>query len=77
MYAQSASKLAEWLEGSIPEGLTFFSYPEDHQRRIRTANSLVRVCLEIRRRTRVARIFPNEASFLRLVSAVLMEISGI
>ena len=74
-YAHSASKLADWLEGNIPEGLTVFSFPGDHWRRIRTVNSLERVCLEIRRRTRVACIFPNEASCLRLVSALLMEIS--
>jgi len=74
-YAHSASKLANWLEGNISEGLTVFSFPEDHWRRIRTVNSLERVCLEIRRRTRVAVIFPNEASCLRLVSALLMEIS--
>jgi len=74
-YAQSASRLANWLEGNIPEGLTVFFFPEDHRRRIRTVNSLERVCLEIRRRTRVAGIFPNEASCLRLVSAQLMEIS--
>lgn len=74
-YAHSASKLADWLEGNIPEGLTVFSFRKDHWRRIRTVNSLERVCLEIRRRTRVAGIFPNEASCLRLVSALLMEIS--
>jgi transposase-like protein len=74
-YAQRASKLADWLEGNIPEGLTFFSFPEDHWRRIRTVNSLERLCLEIRRRTRVACIFPNEAACLRLVSAILMETS--
>jgi transposase-like protein len=74
-YAHSASKLADWLEGNIPEGLTVFSFPGDHWRRIRTVNSLERVCKEIRRRTRVAGIFPNEASCLRLVSALLMEIS--
>ena len=74
-YAQRAPKLADWMEGNIPEGLTVFSFPGDHWRRIRTVNSLERVCLEIRRRTRVAGIFPNEASCLRLVSAVLMEIS--
>jgi transposase-like protein len=74
-YSQSASKLANWLEGNIPEGLTVFSFAEDHRRRIRTVNSLERVCMEIRRRTRVAGIFPNEASCLRLVSAQLMEIS--
>ena len=74
-YAKTASRLANWLEGNIPEGLTVFSFPEDHRRRIRTVNSLERVCLEIRRRTRVAGIFPNEASCLRLLSAQLMEIS--
>ena len=74
-YAHSASKLADWLEGNIPEGLTVFAFPEDHWRRIRTVNSLERVSQEIRRRTRVAGIFPNEASCLRLVSALLMEIS--
>ena len=74
-YAQSASKLADWLEGNIPEGLTVFSFPADRRRRIRTVNSLERVCLEIRRRTRVAVIFPNEASCLRVVSARLMEMS--
>jgi transposase-like protein len=76
-YAHSASRLADWLEGNIPEGLSFFSFPEEHRRRIRTVNSLERVNREIRRRTRVACIFPNEASCLRLVSAVLMEISEV
>ena len=74
-FAHSASRLADWLEGNIPDGLTVFSFPEAHWRRIRTVNSLERVCKEIRRRTRVACIFPNEASCLRRVSAVLMEIS--
>ena len=74
-YTERASRLADWLEGNIPEGLTIFTFPEDHRRRIRTVNSLERVCQEIRRRTRVARIFPSEASCLRLVTAVLMEIS--
>ena len=74
-YAQCASRLADWLEGNIPEGLTVFAFPVDHRRRIRTVNSLERVCLEIRRRTRVAGIFPNEDSCSRLVSALLMEVS--
>jgi transposase-like protein len=74
-YADSASKLADWLEVNIPEGLTAFDFPEDHYRRIRTSNTLERVSQELKRRTRVIRIFPNEASCLRLVSAVLMEIS--
>lgn len=74
-YAPNAAKLADWMEVAIPEGLTVFDFPEAHRRRIRTSNLLERVSQEIKRRTRVVRIFPNQASCLRLVSAVLMEIS--
>ncbi|MFZ0548882.1 MAG: IS256 family transposase [Candidatus Promineifilaceae bacterium] len=74
-YSQSASRLAEWLETNIPEGLAVFAFPVTHQRRIRTTNGLERLHREIRRRSRVATLFPNEASCLRLITAVLMEIS--
>ena len=72
-YEKSASRLANWMEANIPEGLTVFSFPEKHQRRIRTTNMLENVNKEIKRRTRVVTIFPNEASCLRLISAFLME----
>jgi len=49
--------------------------PEGHRKRMRTTNMPERVHEEINRRTRVAGLFPNEASLLRLVSAVLMELS--
>lgn len=68
-------KLAAWAEENIPEGLTVFSFPSNHWRYIRTSNSVERLNKEIRRRTRVATLFPNEASCLRLVTAVVMEIS--
>jgi len=74
-YEKTAPKLAVWLMESIPEGLTVFAFPKAHRRRIRTSNIVERLNQEIRRRTKVARLFPNEASCLRLVSAVLMEIS--
>ena len=74
-YQKSNAKLAQWMEKNIPEGFTIFSLPEAHRRRMRTSNALERVNEEIRRRTRVASIFPNENSLLRLVSALLMEIS--
>lgn len=73
-YQKDASALARWMEENIPEGLTVFDFPESHRRKLRTVNLLERVNQEIRRRTRIVRIFPNEASCLRLVSAVLMEI---
>jgi transposase-like protein len=68
-------KLSEWLAENVPEGLSVFSFPASHRRLLRTSNGLERVNQEVRRRTRVCRHFPNEASCLRLVSAVLMEIS--
>lgn len=74
-YAQSAPKLAAWIEQNVPQGLTVFEFPAAHRRRLRTSNLLERINKEIKRRTRVATLFPNEASLLRLVSAVLMEIS--
>ena len=74
-YRKSAPRLTAWAETNIPEGLTVFQFPSEHWRRIRTSNVLERVNKEIRRRTRVATIFPNEESCLRLVSSILMEIS--
>jgi transposase-like protein len=73
-YAATAKKLAAWLEANVPEGLTVFEVPSDHRRRLRTNNGLERLNREIKRRTRVASIFPNEASLLRLATAVLMEV---
>lgn len=74
-YQATAPRLASWMEEDLPEGLTVFAFPEDHQRKLRTSNGLERLNQEIRRRTRVARLFPNEESLLRLVTAVLMETS--
>ena len=74
-YAVSAPQLSEWMEENLPEGLTVFQLPAKHRKRMRTSNSLERLHEEINRRTRVARLFPNEASLLRLVSAIEMEIS--
>lgn len=74
-YEKSASRLSHWLQNNILEGLTVFALPQSQWRSMRTSNGLERVNQEIRRRTRVVGIFPNEASCLRLVTAVLMEIS--
>jgi transposase-like protein len=72
-YEKTAPKLAVWMEKNLPEGFTVFSMPASHRTRLRTTNGLERLNKEIKRRTRVACLFPSEASCLRLVSAVLME----
>lgn len=74
-YGKSASRLSSWMQSALPEGFTVFMLPQRYRRRLRTTNMLERVNKEVKRRTRVATLFPNEASLLRLVSAVLMEIS--
>jgi transposase-like protein len=74
-YQKTASRLSEWLAVNIPEGLTAFAFPSAHRRWIRTTNGVERLHREVRRRARVVSIFPNQASCLRLVSAILSEIS--
>ena len=72
-WAKNAPKLSAWLEANVPEALTVFSLPETHRRRLRTTNSLERLNQELKRRTRVATIFPSESALERLVTALVME----
>lgn len=74
-YQKSAPKLAQWMEENVPESFAVFRLPASHRQRLRTTNMLERLNRELKRRTRVATLFPNEASLLRLVTAVLMELS--
>ena len=64
-----------WAEQGLPEGFTVFGFLATHRRGLRTTNLVERLNEEIRRRNRVARLFTNEASCLRLVTAVVMEIA--
>ena len=73
-YALSAPEFVKWLEENIEEGLACLTFPVQHQKKIRTVNGLERVNKEIRRRTRVATLFPNVASCERLITAVLQGI---
>ena len=74
-YRDKAAKLAAWLEDNVPDGLAVFTLPEEHRRRLRTSNPMERaIQQEIKRRTQKVRVFPNEKSLERLVSAVLVEI---
>jgi transposase-like protein len=73
-WRQEHPKLAQWAEESVVESLTVFDFPAEHRIRLRTTNGLERINREFRRRTRVASIFPNPESCLRLVSALLAEL---
>ena len=73
-FEKSAPQFIDWLEKNILEGLTCFHFPESHQKKIRTSNGMERINREIRRRTKVAVLFPNKDSALRLVTAILMDI---
>jgi putative transposase len=66
-------RVSEHLEEHIEECLSCLAFPESHRRRIRTTNGLERLNQEIKRRTRVVRIFPNREACLRLVTALAIE----
>ena len=65
--------VAEHLEEELEDCLACLSFPLEHQLRIRTTNGMERLSQELKRRTRVVRIFPNREACLRLVSALAME----
>ena len=65
--------LATWLEETITDPLAVFHLPAEHRQQLRTTNGLERYQQEVKRRSRVVRIFPNRASCLRLTSALAME----
>src|SRR5215217_2212894 len=69
----SHPKVSEHLEEHIEECLSCLAFPEGHRRRIRTTNGLERLNQEIKRRSRVVRIFPNREACLRLVAALCVE----
>ncbi len=74
-YQKTAPALAAWMEAAIPEGLTVMLLAEPLRKRLRTSNMCESLNLQIKRRTRVIGLFPNEKSVLRLVTAILMEAS--
>jgi len=73
LWRVDAPKLADWAEANLPDGFAVFDFPQAHRVRLRTTNGLERINRELKRRTRVASMFPNAASCLRLVSALLTE----
>jgi len=72
-WSEKKPAVAKKIDEEIVDALACFCFPAPHRKRIRTTNALERLNEEIRRRTRVVRIFPNEASALRLIATLAME----
>ena len=66
-------KLCDWVESNIEETLTFYRLPLSHHKHMKSTNMLERQHEEIKRRTRVVRIFPNAESCLQLIRALAIE----
>jgi putative transposase len=68
-------KVADWLEENIEETLGVYELPPKYRRRMRSTNMVERLNQELKRRSRVVQIFPNEISCLRLMTALCQEYS--
>jgi len=67
-------KLVEWSESNIPEGFNVFNLPKPLHKKLRSSNLIERMNQELKRRSNVVGVFPNEGACLRLLSAVALEI---
>jgi putative transposase len=74
--AMKLKKAAEMVEESAHETLTYYAFPSEHWRKIRTNNPMERILREVRRRTRVVGCFPDGHSALMLASARLRHVAG-
>jgi len=72
-FQEKAPRALSILEEGLEDALTVLHIPAPYRKKLRTTNSIERLNEEIRRRERVIRIFPNEASVIRLIGALLME----
>ena len=72
-WSDKYGRLCNFVEENVEETLSFYQLPTEHRKSMRSTNMLERLNEELKRRTRVVRIFPNEASCLRLIRAICVE----
>jgi transposase-like protein len=72
---QKKEAVAQWLESDIEDTLAVYDLPQEHRKKMRSTNMLERFNEELKRRSKVVRIFPNEQSCLRLLTAICLETS--
>ena len=68
-----APKLASLMDEAEPDVLAYMTFPREHRTKLHSTNPLERLNGEIKRRTNVVGIFPNEAAITRLIGAILLE----
>ena len=68
-------KAANTIERFLPGLMSYTAFPKRHWKRLRTTNTMERFNKELKRRTKVAGVFPNEESLLRLVGSILMDVN--
>ena len=76
-YSDVADKAMECLDNGFEDAMTVMALPEEFRKYLRTSNHLERLNKELKRRSNVIGVFPNEASLSRIIGSVLFEINEV